>query len=211
MKIIVVPNGLLQLPYPWCLISEISRDKQIKALPPNGEEIQTSLRVFSQTLYVFSQLILPEGNSIPEEINDNWNFSIEAIAGKIPTLDEFNIVGIQEFLKENGIEQPSTEMIEEIAESLFWTVAYDLANASSQWLEKTLTVNQDATAIASFLDIVTRYWQQTDRRLAGSLIIKSTRVAGKDAIPLLEAVENTSTDDSLRELAQSYHNLILDR
>jgi hypothetical protein len=210
MKIIVVPNGLLQLPYPWCITSRTEIYKQLQTLPHSTTEINTALTVFEHCLEILLQLTCPVTELVPEDILTYWGFSTDWIAEKIPTVEQFELSKIQEFLQEQNVESIPDKMVEELAEYWIWSTTHYLANTSSQWLEKTLTVNQDATAIASFLDIVTRYWQQTDRRLAGKLIIRSTEVAGKDAIPLLEAVENTSTDDSLRELAQSYHNLILD-
>ncbi len=211
MKSIVVPTNLLELPQPWCLSSNWKRQEQLQALEPNTKDIEKALTVLEYSLATLSQLSLPEGESIPEDINDNWNFSIEWIANKIPIIDDFNISGITEFLKENKIESPSAQMIEEVADSWVWTIAFDLATTSSDWLEKILKTHEDSLAISRFLEIATRYWQITDRSLAGDLIIASARIAWTGALPLLESVEKTATDPSLQELAESYRNLIMNK
>ncbi|HAZ43759.1 MAG TPA: hypothetical protein DDW76_27700 [Cyanobacteria bacterium UBA11369] len=209
MKSIVVPANLLGLPQPWCLSSNWKRQEQLQVLEANTKEIEKALAVLEYSLATLSQLTLPEGKSIPEDINDNWNFSIEWIANKIPIIDDFDIRGIEEFLKENKIESPSEQTIEDVADSWLWTMAFDIAATSSDWLEKILKTHEDSLAISRFLDIVTRYWHVTHRSLAGDLIITSARIAWADAIPLLESVEKTATDPSLQELAQSYRNMVL--
>jgi hypothetical protein len=101
-------------------------------------------------------------------------------------------------------------MIEEVAEYWLWSTITALAEDSSKWLEETLRVHQNTTAIFSFLKIVSCYWQQIHRLLAGKLIITSARIARRDALPLLKSVEKTATDASLRDTAQSYRQFILE-
>jgi hypothetical protein len=210
MKQISLPETIVGLPHPWCITSATQRRQQIEILKYSSDEVKTVLNVLEQCLQALSELTLPPGDSIPESLGEYWDFSVEWLAEKMPTLDDFDLIRVKEVLKEEGIESPSELMIEEVAESWLWSVGQDIANTALRWLEDGFTKAKDAVLISRLIEIVSRYWKGIDPRLAQSLLSRSAMICWQEALPLLESVEcNTSVASSIRQTAQDYRELIL--
>ncbi|MBW4507269.1 MAG: hypothetical protein KME64_12250 [Scytonematopsis contorta HA4267-MV1] len=106
--------------------SATQRRQKVKTLSYNSDEITKALNVLEQCLEIISVLTLPPIESIPEAISEYWDFSIESLAKKMPTLDDFNFAQVAEFLKEEAIEPLSKQIVEDVAISWFWSVAQDI-------------------------------------------------------------------------------------
>lgn len=210
MKEISLPETLVGLPHPWCIASATQRRQQIELLNYSSDEIKTALNVLERCLQALSELTLPPGDSIPESLSEYWDFSTELLAEKMPTVDDFNLTKVEELLKEEGIESPSKQMIEEVTESWLWSVGQDIANTALRWLEDAFRKAKNTVPVSHFIEIAARYWHQIDPRLAQSLLSRSAMLGWQEALPLLESVEcNTLVASSIRQTAQDYRELIL--
>ena len=211
MTKIEVPINLLHLPSPWYITSWSNRLEYVDALNGDKRTFEKALVALERSLAVLSHYEYPEGKSIPEEMTEYWNFTAEAIADKIPSLDDFESIKVKEVFREQGVESVSELMIEEACQKWFWTVARDIASGSIAWLRKAMRDCQDTELSANYLAIASHYWQlPIPNGLTVSLIGASDTIAGEKAIPLLEEVEQNSQDKELADMARSYKRLMLD-
>jgi hypothetical protein len=210
MKKISLPGTIVGLPHPWCITSATDRRKQIKTLNYSSDEVKIVLNVLERCLQAQSKLTLPPQDSIPECLRGYWDFTAEWFAEKMPKVDDFDLTKVEELLKEQGIESPSEQMIEDVAETWLWSVGQDIANTALRWLENAPEKAKDTFLVSHFIEIASRYWQQIDPLLAQSLLSRSAMIGRQEALPLLESVEcNTSVASSIRQTAQDYRKFIL--
>ena len=207
-------NNLLyvlpKIPAPWQISSSIQRRQKIKTLSYSFDEIQKALNVLEQCLETISQFVLPPIDSIPESVREFWDFSVEGLALKMPTLEEFNLTQVAEFLKEESVESISGQMIEDVAIWWIWSITQDIVKTLLKWLEDSLKIVNNVTLISQFINIAESYWLRIDPKLAQSLLSRSAIIGWQKALPLLESVEtNIQADDKIKVTAQDYKELIL--
>ena len=210
MKTTELPKTLSNLPFPWNIPDESRRRDYIRVSDIDRKTIETALTVLERSLKFLARSKFPEGESIPEEMTEYWNFTASSISRKIYSVDELNFAKIREVFKLNNVDSPSELMIEEAAQKWIWTIAYDLAVDSIGWLEEAMNDCKDPALVNRYLTIVSHYWQSLiPHRLVVSLIGTSNRIDRKKAIPLLEEVERTSQNPNLVRMARSYKQLTL--
>jgi hypothetical protein len=210
MKKMSLPGIMVGLPHPWYITSATDRREKIETLNYSSDEVKIVLNVLERCLQALSKLMLPTGDSIPEALTEYWNFTTEWFAKKMPKVDDFDLTKVEELLKGEGIESPSEQMIEEVAELWLWSVGQGIADTALIWLEKASRKAKDAFLVSRFMEIASRYWQQIDPGLAQSLLSLSAMIGRQEALPLLESVEcNTSVASSIRQTAQDYREFIL--
>ncbi|MBW4513410.1 MAG: hypothetical protein KME64_44195 [Scytonematopsis contorta HA4267-MV1] len=207
-------NNLLQvlprLSSPWLISSATQRRQKIETLSYSSNEIQKALNVLEQCLETLSQFTVPSLESIPESLREYWDFSVESLAENIPTLDDFDLTKVVEFLKKEGVESPSKQIIQDVASWWIWSVVQDIAKTVLIWLEDSFKEAKDAAKISHFIDIAERYWQKVDPHLAQFLLSRSALIGREKALPLLESVESqTLVSSSVRVTVQDYRKLIL--
>jgi hypothetical protein len=210
MKTNNLPQVLPRLSYPWLISSTTERREKVQALSYSYSEIQKALNILEQCLEALSQLTPPPIETIPKSLREYWDFTVEGLAENMPTIDEFNLVEVTKFLKEEGIEFHQEQIIEDVAIWWLWSVTQDIAKTVLRWLEDSFQEPKDAEQISHFLNIAEHYWLHIDPRLAQFLLSRSAVIGWKKALPLLEAVErNTLASSFVRETAQDYRELIL--
>lgn len=210
MKTNNLPQVLPRLSYPWLISSATQRREKIQALSYSYSEIEKALNVLEQCLEVLSQLTPPPIETIPESLREYWDFTVEDLAENMPTIDDFNLVHVEQFLKEEGIESHKEQIVEDVAIWWLWSVAQDITKTVLRWLEDSLKEAKDAEQISHFLNIAEHYWLHIDPRLAQFLLSRSAVIGWKKALPLLESVaKNTFVSSFIRETAQDYRELIL--
>ena len=211
MKTIVVPDKLLKIPFPWNITSNSIRWKYIDALDANKQTMEKALLGLNLSLEVLSKLHFPEGEHLPEDIDDYWMFMVEEIARKIPTFKEFDLAYVEKVFYEDKIESITRSMIEEAAETWIWTVTRNIVGSNLSWLEKSMNNCQDSELVNRYLAIASHYWQSPiPDELITNLVGVSKWIAGERAIPLLEKVEQTSQDKELADLARDFKRLMVD-
>jgi|GEM_PF-4576649 hypothetical protein len=210
MKTNYLPQVLPKLSYPWLISSATQRRDKIQALSYSSPEIKKSLIVLEQCLEALSQLTPPPIDRIPESLREYWDFTVEGLAENMPIIDDFNLVQVEKFLKEEGIESHKEQIVEDVAIWWLWSVIQDIVKTVLRWLEDSFKEAKDAEQISRFLNITEHYWLHIDPRLAQFLLSRSAVIGWKKALPLLESVaRNTLVSSFIRETAQDYRELIL--
>ncbi len=209
MKNTYIPQSLLDIPKPWSLTSNMNRKKQLQVLAVESEEIKIALNVLEQCLQALSQLDSSSVHALPESLIEYWDLSVEQLAEEIPSLERFDVAKVKTFLQDQGIDTPSNIVVNETINYWLWWIARDTGQAALKWINDALRETKEAQQTSQLLDITSRYWLKIDEQFAQSLLSRCAILAGQQAVPLLESVEQeTDTPESIKNTARDYRRLV---
>lgn len=209
MKNTYIPQPLLDLPKPWSLTSNMKRKKQLQALAMESKDIETALNVLEQCLQALSQLDTSSGDSLPESLVEYWDLSVEQLAEEIPSLEKFDVTKVKTFLQDQGIDTPLNILVNETINYWLCWIARDTGQAALKWINDALRVTKESQLTSRLLDITSRYWSKIDEQFAQSLLSRCAILAGQQALPLLESVEQEAdTPESIKNTARDYRRLV---
>lgn len=212
MKNSYIPQSLQELSQPWSLTSNTHRKKQLQVLAIKPEEINTALNVLEQCLQALWQLEPSSVDSLPESLIEYWHLSVEQLSYEIPSLENFDVAKVKAFLQDQGIDTPSNTQICETVNYWMWWIAQDTSKAALRWIGDALKAIKEAKETLRLVGIISRYWSKVDEQLAQSLLSRCAIIAGQQALPLLESVEQgSSTPESIKNTARDYRNLVLEQ
>jgi hypothetical protein len=211
IKSVEVPEELLQLPYPWSITSNRERRQEQGKLDRTEENFENALSSIEIALAVFQNLVFLEKTSIPEELDDYWSFTAEAIARNAIQFDKLTRSSIELAAKSYGYESLSEQTLNEMAEMWIWTTVRDIIDSSLTWLSNNLDEEKNERYIKNILRISSYYWDKVPRSLAASLISVSSIFPKSESINFLEEIEKSSSITEQRELARDYRKLLLER
>lgn len=210
MKTTYVPKELLNLPSPWGMTHGMSRLAVIRRLSDNPSQVKKALNVLERCLSALLQLDISPSDSLPADMMEYWDFSASYLARKMPALDKFEMLKVQEFLVQYGINEPSETLTFDVASYWLCWVTRDIYRATLSWLRDALREAGDSPQATRFLRIVRRYYWQVDESIKQSLLLASASIGWQKALPLLKSIEhNYSTCPQLRQAAQDYQQWIL--
>lgn len=209
MRHTYIPQSLLDIPKPWSLTSNMNRKKQLQVLAIESEEIKIALNVLEQCLQALSQLDSSSVYALPESLIEYWDLSVEQLAEEIPSLERFDVAKVKTFLQDQGIDTPSNIVVNETINYWLWWIARDTGQAALKWINDALRETKEAQQTSQLLDITSRYWLKIDEQFAQSLLSRCAILAGQQAVPLLESVEQEAdTPESIKNTARDYRRLV---
>jgi hypothetical protein len=210
-KPIEFPKKLLQIPYPWNITSDRERRQEQEKLDRTEGNFENALSSIEIALAVFQNLVFLEKTSIPEELDDYWSFTAEAIARNAIQLDKLTRSSIELAAKSYGYESLSEQTLNEMAEMWIWTTVRDIIDSSLTWLRNNLDEEKNERYIKNILRISSYYWDKVPRSLASLLISVSAIFPKSESINFLEEIEKSSSITEQRELARDYRKSLLER
>jgi len=172
------------------------------------KKIDQELDLLEQCLHIISHCDIFIEDSIPDFLIEYWDLSASHLAEEMPDFEKFCIAKIKSFLKDQGIDSPSDNLINKTSEYWHWWMANNKTNEILSRMVNCLNESKKPLQSSRLLDIISRYWSTIDENLAQSLLSRCALILGKKIFPLFELIEEETTSVAIKNTIRDYRSLI---
>ena len=157
MGILLVPDELLGIPFPWNQTSNSIRREYLEFIGTDKATTNTALFVMERCLGVVSWFPQLEFERISKQTEQDWLLCAEDLAKAIPEMELHSMARIEQVLKSNKVKFITIEKLEQIEHLWIWSIMFYRGYDAIKWCQKTMKNCPDPELVERYLSIASGY------------------------------------------------------